>query len=58
MSPDRQRAFRSITERVPYYMGLTLLRIARNDWVSYSYGRTLIEQAKQLLRSYWKHHDY
>jgi aminoglycoside phosphotransferase (APT) family kinase protein len=56
--PDRDRAFRSITARVPYYMGLTLLRIARNDWVSASYGRTLIEQAKILLRTYWKNHDH
>jgi aminoglycoside phosphotransferase (APT) family kinase protein len=56
--PDRYRAFRSITERTPYYMGLTLLRIARNSWVSPTYGRTLIEQAKQLLRSYWKHNDH
>jgi len=56
--PDRQRAFRSITQRVPYYMGLTLLRIARNDWVSVSYCRTLIERAKPLLRSYWKKHAY
>lgn len=56
--PDRDRAFRSITERTPYYMGLTLLRIARNGWVSSAYGHTLIKQAKHLLRSYWKNHDY
>ncbi len=56
--PDRDRAFRSITRRTPYYMGLTLLRIARNNWVSPAYGHTLIEQAKPLLRSYWRNHDH
>ena len=32
--PDRGRAFRSITGRLPFQMALTLLRIARNSWVS------------------------
>ena len=50
--PDRDSAFRSITARTPYYMGLTLLRIARNDWVSEAYGAALVEQAKKLLRSF------
>ena len=27
--PDREQTFRSITRRVPFYMGITLLRIAR-----------------------------
>ena len=31
--PDRDRAFHSITGRIPFQMGLTLLRIARNSWV-------------------------
>lgn len=56
--PDRDRAFRSITLRTPYYMGLTLLRIARNAWISAAYSRTLIEQAKVLLRSYGACHAY
>ena len=50
--PDRDSAFRSITARTPYYMGLTLLRIARNDWVSEGYCAALVAQATQLLRSY------
>lgn len=54
--PNRERAFRSLTARVPYYMGLTLLRIARNDWVSPSYGRTLLDTAREILRSYGRHH--
>lgn len=31
--PDRDSAFQSISGRIPFYMGLTLLRIARNSWV-------------------------
>ncbi len=50
--PDRQAAFRSITGRAPYYMGLNLLRIARNDYVSPDYSDQLVEQAKTLLRAF------
>ena len=49
--PDRDSAFRSICGRVPFQMGLTLLRIARNSWVSPDYRRRLIEEAKIILRS-------
>ncbi len=49
--PDRQGAFRSISGRAPYYMGLNLLRIARNDYIGDQYGATLIAQAKTLLRA-------
>ncbi|HET9919314.1 MAG TPA: aminoglycoside phosphotransferase family protein [Ktedonobacteraceae bacterium] len=52
--PDRYSAFHSICNRVPYQMGLTLLRIARNSWVSDGYRRQLIEEAKNTLRDYWK----
>jgi len=48
--PDRNSAFRSITGRVPFYMGITLLRIARNGWVSHEYRRQLINEAKHCLR--------
>ncbi len=50
--PDRDRAFASITARVPYYMGLNLLRIARNDYIATDYGATLVRQAKKLLRAF------
>ncbi len=50
--PDRDRAFRSITRRVPFYMGLTLLRIARNSWVSADYRRRLVEEARITLRTF------
>jgi hypothetical protein len=47
--PDRHRAFESLTSRLPYYMALNLLRIARNDYISPGYGARLIRKAKRLL---------
>jgi Phosphotransferase enzyme family len=49
--PDRQRTFESITERLPFYMALNLLRIARNGYIDPDYGGRLVEQAKVLLRA-------
>jgi aminoglycoside phosphotransferase (APT) family kinase protein len=49
--PDPQSAFASITGRAPYYMGLNLLRIARNDYISADHGAALVGQAKVLLRA-------
>jgi aminoglycoside phosphotransferase len=49
--PDRDRAFRSITSRLPFQMALTLLRIARNSWVSAPQRRRLMEEAKIILRT-------
>ncbi|MEW5773070.1 MAG: phosphotransferase [Thermodesulfobacteriota bacterium] len=49
--PDRDRAFRSVTRRLPFYMGITLLRIARNPWVSEDYRQRLIREAKHILRA-------
>jgi aminoglycoside phosphotransferase (APT) family kinase protein len=48
--PDRQSAFASITRRIPFYMGLTLLRIARNFWITGPYRRQLLTEAKITLR--------
>ena len=48
--PDRKRAFDSITRRVPFYMGITLLRIARNDWLCMEHRRKLVHEAVQCLR--------
>ena|ERR1700693_3211680 len=48
--PDRDAAFASITRRVPFYMGQTLLRIARNSWIMGKYRRQLINEAKATLR--------
>jgi hypothetical protein len=50
--PDRESAFRSICGRLPFQMGLTLLRIARNSWLSLEYRRRLIEEAKITLRTF------
>jgi aminoglycoside phosphotransferase (APT) family kinase protein len=50
--PDRQSAFRSICGRVPFQMALTLLRIARNDWVSREHRRRLIDEARTTLRTF------
>lgn len=48
--PDRDSAFASITRRVPFHMGLTLLRIARNSWINGKYRRQLLDEAKKTLR--------
>lgn len=48
--PDRNAAFASITRRVPFHMAMTLLRIARNGWVSGRYRRELLNEAKRTLR--------
>jgi len=47
--PDRDRTFASIGERVPYYMALNLLRVARNDYVDPDYCRRLVRAARRLL---------
>ena len=48
--PDREETFRSITQRVPFYMGLTLLRIARNFWMEHDYRVRLIGEAKKCFQ--------
>jgi len=49
--PDHQRTFESVTARVPYYMAVNLLRIARNDYIGRGYGGRLVKQAGELLRA-------
>lgn len=49
--PDCWSAFRAITRRLPFYLGITLLRIARNSWVDRDYRWRLINEAKQILRA-------
>lgn len=48
--PDRERAFQSMTRRVPFYMGITLLRIARNTWLNELDRRRLVREARHCLR--------
>ena len=47
--PDRESAFRAITGRIPFYMGMNLIRIARNDYLEYSYRRMLLQEAHNCL---------
>jgi aminoglycoside phosphotransferase (APT) family kinase protein len=47
--PDRDSAFASITRRVPFYMGLNLLRIARNSWVTSKHRKRLLREARGTL---------
>ena len=49
--PDRDAGFASITSRLPYYMALNLLRVARNDYISREHAGRLVAHAKELLRS-------
>jgi len=48
--PDRGSAFASVTRRLPFHMGLTLLRIARNGWIEGTYRRQLLGEARKTLR--------
>jgi len=47
--PDRERAFAALSDRLPFYMGLTLLRIARNAWLEEGYRKRLVREAKGIL---------
>ena len=49
--PDRDSAFRSMSARMPFYMAMNLLRVARNDYLADGYAQQLVDQAKQLLRA-------
>ncbi len=48
--PDRDATFRSVTERVPFHMGMNLLRIARNAWITDHHRQRLLDEAKMTLR--------
>jgi len=48
--PDRESAFAAITRRLPFYMALTEIRIARNSWITDGHRRRLLEEAKRTLR--------
>ncbi|MBE6368737.1 MAG: aminoglycoside phosphotransferase family protein [Lentisphaerae bacterium] len=49
--PDREQTFKSISRRIPFYMGVNLLRIARNSYLDYEYRQKLISEAGECLRS-------
>ena len=44
------QSFRAVTRRIPFYMALGLLRIARNDWLDGQYRRGLLVEAKRCLK--------
>lgn len=43
--PDCFAAFHSVTKRLPYYIAITMLRIARNNWISSQHRKKLLDQA-------------
>jgi aminoglycoside phosphotransferase (APT) family kinase protein len=48
--PDPQKAFMEITMRNPFYMALTELRIARNEYLGWDYRKKLTHEAMECLR--------
>lgn len=52
--PDRKQAFDSMNRRIPFYMGMTFLRIARNNWLSWRYRKKLLAEGKICLREFYK----
>ncbi len=43
--PHREDAFQAITRRLPFYVAITMLRIARNSWVNSEHRKKLLDQA-------------
>lgn len=48
--PDREKTFAAISRRIPFYMGVNLLRIARNSYLDHAYRQRLIAEAGECLR--------
>lgn len=46
---DRRKAFKEITMRNPFYMAMTELRIARNDYLDLTYRKRLAHEALKCL---------
>jgi hypothetical protein len=47
---DRKKAFQEITTRNSFYMAMTELRIARNDYLDLDYRKKLADEALQCLK--------
>ncbi len=47
--PDRERTFRAVTRRLPFFMALTELRIARNEWLNWRHRLRLVREARACL---------
>ncbi len=48
--PDKEPALAAISRRLPFYMGVNLLRIARNNYLDNPYRQHLIREAGECLR--------
>ena len=48
--PDRDAAFAAVTERLPFYMGINLMRIARNWWLNREIRLRLAQEAFHCLK--------
>jgi hypothetical protein len=46
---DNAQSFYTITGKLPLYMALGLIRMARNKWLSENYRKALVEEAKLCL---------
>ncbi len=49
--PNHSQTFHEITSRLPFQISVTLLRIARNAWISKEHAHKLIEAAKETLEN-------
>ncbi|NWF97794.1 MAG: aminoglycoside phosphotransferase family protein [Nitrospirae bacterium] len=47
---DSKKAFKEITQRNPFYMAMTELRIARNNYLHWEYRKRLVYEAEQCLK--------
>lgn len=54
--PGSEGANAALTGRLPFYVGLNELRIARNNWLDPGYRRRLIEEAKLTLKPFLQKH--
>ena len=50
--PDRENTFRAISRRVPFFMGINFLRIARNNYLTWNYRRQLVNAGKECLTAF------
>jgi aminoglycoside phosphotransferase (APT) family kinase protein len=48
--PNPKRVFRTITKRLPFFMAMTEFRIARNDYLDWTYRRRLAMEAFECLK--------
>lgn len=47
--PDPEGTFRALTRRLPFFMALTELRIARNPWLPWEHRLRLAREARECL---------